>query len=294
MLASLHGKTVIQSFAYERPVQAWAGGPDLRPDLGLRDLGHIGDGGGSMSAVHLHDLTLGYERRPAVHHLDGTFGLGCATAVVGPNGSGKSTLLKGLAGALTPLSGRVDRSGLKARDIAYLPQDHGVDRAFPMTLGELVTLGLWGRRGLFGAISASDRHRIEHAMQAVGLGGFEDRALDSVSGGQLQRALFARVLVQDARLILLDEPFTALDARTTTDLIALVKRWPGEGRTVVMVLHDLDMVREVCSNTLLLAREKVAWGPTETALGGENLLKARRLSEAWSQEAAVCSRDHAA
>ena len=247
-----------------------------------------------MSAVKLHDLTLGYERRPAVHHLDGAFDSHRLTAVVGPNGSGKSTLLKGLAGALAPLSGRVDRSGLKARDIAYLPQDNGVDRDFPMTLGELVSLGLWGRKGLFGAITASDRHKVSHAMQAVGLGGFEDRAINSVSGGQLQRALFARVLVQDARLILLDEPFTALDARTTSDLVALVKRWPSEGRTVVMVLHDLDMVRDTCTDTLLLAREKVAWGPTSAALNAENLLKARRLSEAWSQEAGVCDRDHAA
>jgi len=247
-----------------------------------------------MSLVRLHDLTLGYERRPAVHHLDGAFDEGRVTAVVGPNGSGKSTLLKGLAGALAPLSGRVDRSGLKPNQIAYLPQDHGVDRDFPMTIGELVALGLWGRRGLFGAVTHQDRHRIEDAMSAVGLSGFADRALGSVSGGQLQRALFARVLVQDARLILLDEPFTALDARTTDDLIALVKRWPSEGRTVVMVLHDLDMVRDTCADTLLLAREKVSWAPTEQALAPENLLTARRLSEAWSDGAGICHRDHAA
>jgi zinc/manganese transport system ATP-binding protein len=247
-----------------------------------------------MTAVGLHDLTLGYERRPAVHHLEGAFASKRLTAVVGPNGSGKSTLLKGLAGALSPLSGKIDRGGLKARDIAYLPQDNGVDRDFPMTIGELVMLGLWGRRGLFGAVTHGDHHRIEEAMAAVGLAGFADRSLGSVSGGQLQRALFARVLVQDARLILLDEPFTALDARTTADLIALVQRWPGEGRTVVMVLHDLDMVRSLCSETLLLAREKVAWGATDAALGKDHLLKARHLSEAWSQEAGVCGRDHAA
>jgi zinc/manganese transport system ATP-binding protein len=193
-----------------------------------------------------------------------------------------------------PLSGRVDRGALKPNQIAYLPQDHGVDRDFPMTLGELVALGLWGRRGLFGAVTHQDDHRIEAAMDAVGLSGFENRALRSVSGGQLQRALFARVLVQDARLILLDEPFTALDARTTDDLIALVKRWPGEGRSVVMVLHDLDMVRDLCADTLVLAREKVVWGPTDQALGAEHLLTARRLSEAWSDGAGICHRDHGA
>lgn len=247
-----------------------------------------------MSAVRLHDLTLGYERRPAVHHLEGVFEPSRLHAIVGPNGSGKSTLLKGLAGALPPLTGRVDLAGLKARDIAYLPQDSAVDRTFPMLLEDLVGLGLMRQRGLFGAVTKSDRHRVEHAFAAVGLNGFERRGVDQVSGGQLQRALFARVLVQDARLILLDEPFTALDARTTSDLLELIARWPGEGRTVVMVLHDLDLVRRTCPDALLLAREAVAWGPTDEALKPENLLKARRLSEAWSDHPHVCHKGEAA
>jgi len=244
-----------------------------------------------MSAIRLHNLTLGYERRPAVHHLDGAFAEGRLHAVVGPNGSGKSTLLKGVAGALRPLSGRIDLDGLKARDIAYLPQDNGIARTFPMTLEALVSLGLWNKRGLFGAITRDDRARIETAMAAVGLTGFENRGVDEVSGGQLQRALFARVLLQDARVILLDEPFSALDARTTADLIGLIERWPREGRTVIMVLHDLDLVRRTCGDTLLLAREAVAWGDTEGALRPENLLRARRLSEAWAEHAHVCHHD---
>lgn len=247
-----------------------------------------------MGGVSLTNLTLGYERRPAVHHLSGAFTPERLHAVVGPNGSGKSTLLKGLAGALSPLEGSVDLAGIKPRDIAYLPQDHGVDRTFPITIGELVNLGLWGRRGLFGAISKADHHQVHHALEAVGLAGFEDRGVGQVSGGQLQRALFARVLVQDARLILLDEPFAALDERTTGDLIALIQRWPGEGRTVVMVLHDLEVVRRTCSDTLLLAREKVAWGPTEEVLAPANLLAARRLSEAWSEDPHLCHQDAAA
>ena len=244
-----------------------------------------------MSAVRLRNLTLGYERRPAVHHLEGAFAEGRLSAVVGPNGSGKSTLLKGVAGAIRPLSGQIELSGLKPRDIAYLPQDHGISKTFPMTLEALVSLGLWNQRGMFGAITLKDRARIADAFAAVGLTGFEHRGVDQVSGGQLQRALFARVLVQDARLILLDEPFAALDARTTADLVSLIQRWPGEGRTVVMVLHDLDMVRKTCGDTLLLAREAVAWGETESTLRPENLLKARRLSEAWAEHAHVCHHD---
>jgi zinc/manganese transport system ATP-binding protein len=241
-----------------------------------------------MVAVTLHDLTLGYERRPAVHHLSGAFEAGRLHAIVGPNGSGKSTLLKGIAGLLRPLSGRVELSGLRARDVAYLPQDHGVDRSFPITLGDLAALGLWSRRGLFGAIGKADHLRVEHALEVVGLGGFASRGVDQVSGGQLQRALFARVLVQDARVILLDEPFSALDERAIADLSDLIQRWPGEGRTVIMILHDLDLVRRLCPDALLLAREKVAWGATSDVLSAENLQKARLLSEAWAEDAHLC------
>ena len=241
--------------------------------------------------MRLHDVTLGYERHPAVHHLDGAFEPARLTAVVGPNGSGKSTLLKGIAGALSPLSGRIERSGLHPREIAYLPQDNGVDRTFPITLEDLVALGFWGKRGLFGGLTSADRTRLGEAFSAVGLEGFERRPVGSVSGGQLQRALFARVLLQDARLILLDEPFTALDAKTATDLIDLVQRWPREGRTVIVVLHDLGLVESTCQDALLLAREKVAWGPTAEALRPENLLRARRLSEAWADHAHECHRE---
>lgn len=248
-----------------------------------------------MSAVALSNLTLGYERHPAVHHLQGRFSDARINGVVGPNGSGKSTLLKGVAGALTPLSGSIDLGGVSRREVAYLPQESGVARNFPTTVEALVSLGLWSRRGLFGAIGKADRQKIADALAAVGLTGFEDRGLSQISGGQLQRALFARVLVQDARLILLDEPFSALDARTTADLIDLISRWPGEGRTVIMVSHDLDMVRAMCADTLVLAREAVAWGETREALSAENLLKARRLSEAWVDHAHVCHHDeHAA
>jgi zinc/manganese transport system ATP-binding protein len=245
-------------------------------------------------SVTLTDLTLGYERRPAVHHLSGAFADGEIHAVVGPNGSGKSTLLKGLAGLIRPLTGAIDLGGRGRGDIAYLPQDHGVDLTFPITLGELVMLGLWSRRGLFGAATREDRDRVRLALGAVGLAGFEGRGVDQVSGGQLQRALFARVLVQDARLILLDEPFAALDQRTAMDLIEVVRRWPGEGRTVIVVLHELEVVRRLCPRTLLLAREAVAWGPTSAVLTDERLRQAQLASEAWAQDAHLCHAGHAA
>jgi len=235
-------------------------------------------------AIALRDLTLGYDGHPAVHHLDGTFVDGSLTAIVGPNGSGKSTLLKGITGMLKPLGGAIER-GTTPHAIAYLPQAAEIDRSFPATVADLVALGHWRKRGLWGAITGADYAAVREALEAVGLRGFEDRALDTLSGGQAQRALFARVMLQDAKVILLDEPFTAIDEKTTADLIGLIRRWHGEKRTVVAVLHDIDMVRDVFPEALLMAREPVAWGDTATALAPENLLKARQMHEAWDEHA---------
>ncbi|MDP3898807.1 MAG: zinc ABC transporter ATP-binding protein AztA [Mesorhizobium sp.] len=239
------------------------------------------------------DLTLGYGSHPAVHHLDGAVAKGSLTAVVGSNGSGKSTLLKGITGMLKP------RSGTCARDpqarIAYLPQQSELDRSFPARVVDLVSLGLWSKRGLLGRFTSEDRAAVSNALAAVGLAGFEQRPIDTLSGGQLQRALFARVLVQDADLILLDEPFNAIDSRTVADLIALIQRWHGESRTVMVVIHDIELVRAYFPDTLLLARTPVAWGRTADVLKAENLLRARRFNEAWSDDAPWCepAHDHA-
>ena len=240
-----------------------------------------------------HDLTLGYDRHPAVHHLDGTVSAGSLTAVVGPNGSGKSTLLKGVAGILKPLGGRIVRSEASS-DVAYLPQHIEVDRSFPASVVDLVALGLWRRRGMLGRLTPADREDIDRALEAVGLAGFQTRGIDTLSGGQLQRTLFARVLLQDAPLILLDEPFNAIDSRTVADLIALIRRWHGEERTILVVLHDLELVREHFPRTLLLARRPVAWGETRETLRPENLLLARRLNESWIEDAPACEHGEAA
>jgi len=234
------------------------------------------------------DLTLGYDRHPAVHHLDGAVPEGALLAVCGPNGAGKSTLLKGIVGILPPLAGRID-SGVPAREIAYLPQAAEIDRSFPIDVFDLVSTGLWRRTRLFGGIGRADRVRIEAAIAAVGLAGFEARPIGTLSGGQMQRMLFARLLLQEARLILLDEPFTALDAGTVADLVALIERWNGEGRTVLAVLHDMELVAQHFPETLLLAREPVGWGATPEVLTPANLAEARRMCEAWDEGAAACA-----
>jgi len=238
--------------------------------------------------LRFNNVTLGYDRHPAVHHLDGEVKSGSLLAVVGPNGAGKSTLFKGIVGAIKPLSGRIDRDGVPAQDIAYLPQAAEIDRSFPITVYDLIAMGLWQKRGAFGGIGNGDRDRIEAAIRAVGLTGFEQRAIGTLSGGQTQRMLFARLLLQDARVVVLDEPFTAIDAKTSADLVDLVKHWHHEGRTVLAALHDIDMVKANFPETLLLAREKVAWGTTSDVLTADNLLKARRMCEAFDEEATEC------
>ena len=243
-----------------------------------------------MSAqLQFRDLTLGYDRHPAVHHLDGTVPRGALMAVVGPNGAGKSTLFKGIVGVLPPLAGRIDLCGLRHRDIAYLPQAAELDRSFPISVYDLVAMGLWRRTGLFGGIGANERTRIHEALATVGLTGFEQRPIGSLSGGQMQRVLFARLLLQDARLIVLDEPFSAIDARTATDLLGLVRGWHAEERTVIAALHDIEVVRANFPDVLLLAREPVAWGSAATVLTPDNLLAARRMCEAFDDTATECA-----
>jgi zinc/manganese transport system ATP-binding protein len=223
--------------------------------------------------VRFQNLTLGYDRHPAVHHLDGAVEAGALVAVVGPNGAGKSTLFKAIIGLITPLAGRIEFDGLKRRDIAYLPQVADIDRSFPIAVYDMVAMGLWHSTGLFGGIKGKSRTPVHEAIAAVGLTGFEDRPIETLSGGQMQRVLFARLLLQDARLIVLDEPFNAVDAKTITDLCALV--------------------RANFPEALLLARAPVAWGATRDVLTPENLLKARRMCEAFDVGAEECRADAA-
>ncbi|CAM5313236.1 Putative zinc transport system ATP-binding protein AdcC OS=Afipia felis OX=1035 GN=adcC PE=3 SV=1 [Afipia felis] len=239
--------------------------------------------------ITFHDLTLGYERHPAVHHLNGAVEEGALLAVVGPNGAGKSTLFRGIAGLIRPLSGRIEIARCAPRDIAYLPQSADIDRDFPISVFDFAGLGLWRRKGAFGGFTAADRKSIEAAITTVGLSGFERRPIGTLSGGQMQRMLFARVILQNARLILLDEPFNAIDAGTAADLMMLVREWHSEGRTVLAALHDFGEVRANFPETLLLARTPVAWGATHEVLTAAHLARARQMCEAFDDAAAPCA-----
>ncbi len=241
-----------------------------------------------LMSIQLSNVTLAYQRHPAVHHLTASIPQGEWLAIVGPNGAGKSTLLNAMAGLGDIDEGSIE--GLAPDKLAYLPQQAQLDNSFPMTVFELVATGLWHQLGFSKSLSQSHYQECSEAIAAVGLSGFENRMINTLSGGQLQRSLFARVLVQDKPVILLDEPFNAIDTKTLADLTELVKQWHQNDRTIIMVTHDLDYVKKHCAKTMLLARECIGYGQTKDVLTKENLKRARQISEAFDDHAYTCMR----
>ena len=243
--------------------------------------------------ITLDNLTVSYRQHPALHHISGHFAHGSLTAVMGPNGSGKSTLLKRLVGLLPRMGGDSGALTLQPDPLrmAYLPQVSEIDRSFPMDVCDCVLLGYWGSLGAFGRVSPALMAEVFAALHSVGLQGFERRSLGTLSSGQLQRVMFARLLVQNADVILLDEPFNAVDSKTTASLLGLVQQWHQQQRTVIAVLHDEAQARQYFPQTLLLARELVAWGPTGEVLTPANLQRARAMAEAWDETADLCEVD---
>jgi len=239
--------------------------PGFRPELtGQRD----------GIAITLADVRVVYGGRIALDGVSGEFGAGSLTAVVGPNGAGKSSLLRSVAGVQPLCGGDITYSQPIRGRLAYLPQQSELDRDYPVTVAELVALGAWRSIGAFRPLSENLRPSIDRAIAQVGLEGFAGRLIAEISVGQLRRALFARLIVQDASLILLDEPFAGIDEDTTAELIELIKSWHGEQRTIIAVMHDLDQVRSAFPSTLLLARRCIAWADTEIALCADNLASA--------------------
>jgi zinc/manganese transport system ATP-binding protein len=214
--------------------------------------------------VLLRDVTVRYGRRVALEAVSGEFVAGSLTAVVGANGAGKSTLLAAIAGVVR-LAGGVENCAARRR-LAYLPQLATIDRDYPLTVAELIALGGWREFGAFRSPRTALRARAAAVAETVGMAGRLQRSIGEISVGELQRALFARLVLQDAAIILLDEPFAAVDTQTMPVLLDQVTRWHQEGRTVIAVVHDLDLVQARFPATLVLARRCLAWGATELAL----------------------------
>jgi zinc/manganese transport system ATP-binding protein len=223
---------------------------------------------GADGSVVLHDVTVCYGRRIALDSVSGRFAPGSLTAVVGANGAGKSTLIAAITGAVRLTAGSIEVAAPER--LAWLPQISGVERDFPITIAELITVGAWQQFGAFRAPGEAVRARLTQAAATVGLTEKLDRRISQMSVGELQRALFARLMLQDAAVILLDEPFAAVDSETIAMLLDQVMQWHEQGRTVIAVLHDLEMVRRWFPSATVLARRCLAWGATETALKALN------------------------
>lgn len=235
-----------------------------------------------MDVLEISNLTVSYKAHPVVHHLTVSFPLGETSAIVGPNGAGKSTLLKAIMGLVPYSEGTIHKP--EKLKVSYLSQISDIRRDLPLTLFELVSSGALNRMGLFKGFSKNTEKVVVDALEFVGLESFGDRSIDSLSGGQFQKALFARIVVEGADLILLDEPFNAMDARTTKELCELIRLWEAAGKTVIVVLHDLMLARQYFTNTLVIARDKIAFGRSSDVITGDNLLKAEAVSLGWESD----------
>jgi len=216
------------------------------------------DNGGLGAVIRFDNVELRHGERIVLRGLCGTIETGSLTALIGANGSGKTTLLRAIAGLHPVASGRIDRDGVAPADIALLAQGSHLDRSFPITCRDVVALAAT-RLGPFRSIGRDRMAAAKAALGRVGLAEMASRPIEALSAGQFQRVLFARTIVQDARLILLDEPFTAVDAATTRLLMSVIHEWHAQGRTVIAVLHDMDLVRRHFVHSLLLTGQSVVW-----------------------------------
>ncbi len=201
--------------------------------------------------IVVDQVELRHGNRIVIAGLSGTFQPGSLTALIGPNGAGKTTLLRALAGLHPLAAGRIDRGGPGAAPVALLPQSSQMDRSFPIACLDVVALAT-PRLGWFRQVAHARLRAASAALGRVGLAGLEARPIHALSAGQFQRLLFARTIVQDAPVILMDEPFTAVDDSTAQDLLTVLDDWHAQGRTLIVVLHDMDLVRRHFARTMLL------------------------------------------
>ncbi|MEM1007095.1 MAG: ATP-binding cassette domain-containing protein [Pseudomonadota bacterium] len=231
------------------------------------------------AVVEIRNLAIGYPGLTLFRGLSMDVEQGTTLAVLGANGSGKSTFVKTVLGLRPPVSGRLHWPGGRPGEIGYLAQMTEFDRRFPVRVRDLAAMGAWKGLGLTGRLDAATKADVDAALDAAGVLNIADRSLHTLSGGQLQRALFARVIMQDAPLILLDEPFAAVDQNTEAHLLSLINRWRDEGRAIILVVHDLSSVLDHCSHTLLLGAEKATHGLVDTVLTPDQLVAQNYLSD---------------
>lgn len=225
--------------------------------------------------VEVHDMTVAYHRKPVLWDIDLLVPQGQLVGIVGPNGAGKSTLIKAILGLVPLASGKVEIFGkpyVQQRHlVGYVPQRETVDWDFPVTALDVVMMGTYGRLGWFRRPGAAERRLAMDCLEQVGMANYAQRQIRQLSGGQQQRVFLARALAQDAQIYFMDEPFAGVDATTEEAIVALLQRLREGGKTVLVVHHELQTVREYFDFLILLNLRLVAAGPTETTFTKENL-----------------------
>jgi len=235
--------------------------------------------------IKAEELNVNYGKTSILWDISFEIPEGVLVGIIGPNGAGKSTLLKAALGLVKPLSGKISISG----KVAYVPQRESVDWDFPITAEEVVLMGRYGRLGLFGRPRKADREAAAAALEQVGMSAYAHRQISQLSGGQQQRLFIARALVQDADLFLLDEPFVGVDLATEKAIMEILKRVKDQGKTVLIVHHDLPSVEEYFDWTLLLNIRLLGCGPVKEIFTRDNLARAFGKSQLLFDEAANLS-----
>lgn len=227
--------------------------------------------------LQIRDLTVAYQQRPVLWEVNLDLPAGSLVGLVGPNGAGKSTLLRAILGLVEPISGEVRVFGKRLAEqrgrVAYVPQRESVDWDFPSSVLDLVLMGTYGKLGWFRRPGAAERARAMEALRAVEMDAYADRQIGRLSGGQQQRAFLARALVQESDLYLMDEPFAAVDAATELAIMQLLRSLRAQGKTVVVVHHDLHTAPDYFDRVVLLNMRVVAYGKVEQVFQKENLQK---------------------
>ena len=229
----------------------------------------------ATTALEVHDVTVAYHRRPVLWDVDLEIPEGKLVGIVGPNGAGKTTLIKAAMGLVPLASGKVEIYGRPAGDsrhmVGYVPQRESVDWDFPITVRDVVLMGTYGKLGWLRRPGRAEKRNAEQCLDQVGMLPLAKRQIRQLSGGQQQRVFLARALAQNARIYFMDEPFSGVDAATEVSIVALLRTLREGGKTVLVVHHDLQTVREYFDFVILLNMRLIACGPTDATFTTENL-----------------------
>ena len=221
-----------------------------------------------MNAIEIKNLTVAYGENIALENFNLDVEVGSLVALVGPNGAGKSTLIKTILKFLKQITGKIKING---KNLAYVPQRNSVDWDFPTTLFDVVEMGCYGRVGLFKRVNKKEKQKVFKAIEQVGMLDFKDRQISELSGGQQQRAFIARALVQEADIYLMDEPFQGVDSTTEKSIVDILKKLKSEGKTLLVVHHDLQTVPTYFESVTFINKTVIASGKVKEVFTQENI-----------------------